>query len=168
MDSYYKPGAWNVICDRCGFEFKNDELKVEEHTNYRVCSKCLDVENPQQHIRIRKERITPPWTRPEERFAADITASGNINWVTTYPLHAVTVDCTSGNITLGFTAATHSIADLGTLFQIIRVDNTANTLTVTVSPNTWVVPALGTLRLKLAYFSGGSLASPVWELIKNG
>lgn len=33
----YEPGKWNVICDRCGFKFKNNKLRPE-YTGLMVCS----------------------------------------------------------------------------------------------------------------------------------
>lgn len=60
----WKPGRWRAICDRCGFQFKSDELKLE-WDGLRVCSKCWETRHPQELIRVRPEKIVPPWTRPE-------------------------------------------------------------------------------------------------------
>lgn len=62
--TYYKSGVWNAICDRCGFEFKSNELKLE-WDNLRVCSNCWEPRNPLDFSpRIPLERPAP-WTRPE-------------------------------------------------------------------------------------------------------
>lgn len=57
-------GKWNCICDRCGFEFKSDELK-KEWTNLMVCSSCWEPRHPQDLLRPRVERGDIPWSRPE-------------------------------------------------------------------------------------------------------
>lgn len=57
-------GQWNVICDRCGFKFKNDELQ-QEWTGLRVCSKCIEPRHPQTLLKVREESTATPWSRPE-------------------------------------------------------------------------------------------------------
>lgn len=64
MRNYLELGKWNVICDRCGFEFKNDELR-DEWTGLKVCLKCWEPRHPQTLIKVPREEIAPPWTRPE-------------------------------------------------------------------------------------------------------
>ena len=38
---YFILGAWNAICDRCGFKFKNSRLR-KEWTGLMVCNDCWD------------------------------------------------------------------------------------------------------------------------------
>ena len=64
MRNYYVPGAWNAICDRCGLKKKNFMLK-KEWTGLMVCSSCWESRHPQDLIRVPKEEISPPWSRPE-------------------------------------------------------------------------------------------------------
>lgn len=64
MRNYLELGKWNVICDRCGFEFKNDELR-KEWTGLMVCSKCWEPRHPQTLIRVPKDDPSVPWSRPE-------------------------------------------------------------------------------------------------------
>jgi hypothetical protein len=64
MRNYLVLGKWNVVCDRCGFQFKNDQLK-KEWTGLMVCDKCWEPRHPQTLIRVPKEEIAPPWCRPE-------------------------------------------------------------------------------------------------------
>lgn len=64
MKRYYKHGAWNCICDRCGFEFKNDQLK-KEWTGLMVCGGCFETRHPQDLIRVPREDSAIPWARPE-------------------------------------------------------------------------------------------------------
>lgn len=64
MRNYLVLGQWNTLCDRCGFKFKNVELK-KEWTGLMVCSDCFELRNQQDFIRIKPERVAPPWVRPE-------------------------------------------------------------------------------------------------------
>ena len=65
----YEHGQWNAMCDRCGFKFKARQLR-REWTGLRVCSgkdtsNCWEPRHPQDRVKGRKERQSPPWTRPE-------------------------------------------------------------------------------------------------------
>jgi len=62
--SGYTPGVWSAICDVCGFTFGSNELK-ERWDGLRTCKKDWEGRHPQDFIRAREEKITPPWTRPE-------------------------------------------------------------------------------------------------------
>ena len=62
-------GSWNVICERCGFKYKQDRL-VREWTGLRVCrgqdtNDCWEPRHPQD---LRRPPSLPRrliWTRPE-------------------------------------------------------------------------------------------------------
>lgn len=60
----YKPGQWKATCDRCGYEFLAKDLH-KDWQGLRVCKHDLETRHPQDFIKVRPERITPPWTRPE-------------------------------------------------------------------------------------------------------
>ena len=60
----YKPGDWCAVCDVCGFEFMASQLK-KRWDNVMVCDKDFELRHPQELLRGKKERISPPWTRPE-------------------------------------------------------------------------------------------------------
>lgn len=67
MDGYV-PGQWNALCDRCGFKFKARQLR-KEWTGLRVCSgggtnNCWEPRHPQDLIKGKKDRQSPPWVRP--------------------------------------------------------------------------------------------------------
>ena len=72
----YVVGAWNAVCDRCGFEFKNHELK-KEWTGLRVCGKCFEVRHPQDFVRGKADRQAPAWVRPETDGTDVSVGSGN-------------------------------------------------------------------------------------------
>jgi len=56
-------GQWNALCDVCGFEFKSSELK-KDWRGLMVCSQDYEQRHPQDFIRVRPERVTPSWVRP--------------------------------------------------------------------------------------------------------
>lgn len=58
------PGTWRAICDSCGFEFPSDELR-QRWDGFMVCKEDFETKHPQLDIRIKPERVAPPWTRPE-------------------------------------------------------------------------------------------------------
>jgi hypothetical protein len=62
--NYLELGKWNVICDRCGFKFKNDELQ-KEWTGLMVCCGCFETRHPQTLIKVSEENPSVPWVRPE-------------------------------------------------------------------------------------------------------
>lgn len=64
MRNHFVSGAFNAICDRCGLKKKSFMLR-KEWTGLMVCSQCLESRHPQDLIRVPKEEISPPWSRPE-------------------------------------------------------------------------------------------------------
>ena len=62
----FKWGTWWVLCDRCGFKYKSNELHEERHTGLMVCSPCHDIQNPQEYARILRTEGSIPWSRPEK------------------------------------------------------------------------------------------------------
>lgn len=60
----YVAGTWKACCDRCGFNFRNTQLRLE-WTGLRVCRDCFEERHPQDMIRGVADRQAPPWVRPE-------------------------------------------------------------------------------------------------------
>ena len=61
--------AYSVVCDRCGFIFKNHQLR-KEWTGAMVChgsgtNDCWEPRNEQDLIRVRSDTHVLPYTRPE-------------------------------------------------------------------------------------------------------
>lgn len=59
---YLQLGSWNVICDRCGFQYKAEQLK-EEWTGAIVCrgpgtNDCWEPRNQQDYVRPRPEETS--------------------------------------------------------------------------------------------------------------
>lgn len=77
MSTYYKKGEWNAICDRCGFEYKSDQI-VKEWNGLRVCKSCYESRHPQDYVRGVKDDQSVPWTRSE---STDIETDTS-GWVT--------------------------------------------------------------------------------------
>jgi len=62
-------GAWNAICDRCGWAFKSHSLR-REWTGLMVCcgagtNDCWEPRHPQEFVKGRADKQAPEWTRPE-------------------------------------------------------------------------------------------------------
>ena len=58
-------GGYNVICDECGFKYKNNEL-VRRYDGFMVCRKCWEPRHPQEFVRARKDSIKLPYVRPDD------------------------------------------------------------------------------------------------------
>ena len=56
---------WKAICDRCGFERWNHQIRLEWN-GLRVCADtCWEPRHPQDFVRGVPDNQTLPWTRPE-------------------------------------------------------------------------------------------------------
>lgn len=59
---YWKPGDWNVRCDRCGRKRKGTELRLQWN-NLWVCPEHWEPRQPQDFVRAIVEHPTPPYVR---------------------------------------------------------------------------------------------------------
>lgn len=80
MDHFAK-GQWNACCDRCGFEYKSGQLR-KEWNGLRTCSgaatnNCWEPRHPQDFVRGKKDKQSPPWVRPEPADLDVSPGSGN-------------------------------------------------------------------------------------------
>lgn len=69
-------GAWNALCQRCAREVKNYELR-KEWTGLRVCNRCFETRNPQDHVKGRADRQAPTWVSPDVDGPDVSVGSGN-------------------------------------------------------------------------------------------
>lgn len=69
--SFYKPGQWNAICDRCGLQFKSGELR-KDWQGLMVDDKCYETRHPQDLIKIHTDTSATPWTRPDTSIVSVI------------------------------------------------------------------------------------------------
>jgi hypothetical protein len=60
----YVKGAWNVICDDCGLQYKSVQLSLNWE-GYRLCSDCFYVRSPQETRKPKTDNPKVPWARPE-------------------------------------------------------------------------------------------------------
>lgn len=67
----YQAGKWKAICDVCGFEFYNDELR-KRWDGLMVCDSDFEHDHPQKHLRVRGDKQSVPWVRsePADTFVA--------------------------------------------------------------------------------------------------
>jgi hypothetical protein len=56
-------GDYNVICDRCGFQYKASQLQ-KEWTGFMVCKECYEPRHPMDFMPAPKAEKAPPWIRP--------------------------------------------------------------------------------------------------------
>jgi hypothetical protein len=96
MRNYLVLGQWNTLCDRCGFKFKNVSLK-KEWTGLMVCEECFELRNQQDFIRIKPEKVAPPWVRPEP---SDQFVSICYTWERSCYADLATADCALADNTL--------------------------------------------------------------------
>lgn len=62
--TWFRSGQWDVICDVCGFAFKNTELKLR-WDGLMVCDSDWESRHPQEMIRPIPDQNKLPWTRPD-------------------------------------------------------------------------------------------------------
>jgi hypothetical protein len=77
----YASGKYALgICDRCGFQFKLNDLKVQfvaqKATNLMVCDGCLDVDHPQ--LMLGRVRVIDPQALKNPR--PDMSPTGLFGW----------------------------------------------------------------------------------------
>lgn len=64
-NQHWVASAWSALCDRCGFKYKSFQLR-KEWTGLMVCKDCWEPRHPQDLIKIPKEDVSVPWSRPEQ------------------------------------------------------------------------------------------------------
>jgi hypothetical protein len=63
MRNHLEPGNWNSLCDVCGFKFKALNLK-RRWDGLMVCNEDYETRHAQDFLRVQKEKISVPFTRP--------------------------------------------------------------------------------------------------------
>lgn len=58
------PGEWKVVCQVCGFWYPSGDIK-KRWDNLLVCKKDFETRHPQDFLRAKPERITPPFVSSE-------------------------------------------------------------------------------------------------------
>lgn len=57
-------GIYSVICDECGFKFKNTDL-TRRYDGAMVCKSCWEPRHPQEFIRLRTDTRVLPYIRSD-------------------------------------------------------------------------------------------------------
>jgi hypothetical protein len=63
MKNHLILGNWNVLCDSCGRKFKADQVK-QRWDGLMVCPEDWEHRHPQDLLRVQKEKISVPFSRP--------------------------------------------------------------------------------------------------------
>ncbi|MFZ2190095.1 MAG: hypothetical protein WAV48_04905 [Candidatus Magasanikiibacteriota bacterium] len=63
MKNHLLLGNWNALCDSCGRKFKALDLK-KRWDGLMVCKEDYELRHDQDFLRVQKEKITVPWSRP--------------------------------------------------------------------------------------------------------
>ena len=63
MRNHLESGNWNSLCDVCGFKFKALNLK-KRWDGLIVCKDDYEARHAQDFLRVQKERIAVPFSRP--------------------------------------------------------------------------------------------------------
>ena len=61
----YREGHWLAVCDRCSFDYYDDQLK-KEWTGLMVCHNCYEKRHEQDFLKGREDSQSVPWARPAE------------------------------------------------------------------------------------------------------
>jgi len=56
-------GDWNALCDSCGRKFKASSLR-KRWDGLMVCEHDFENRHPSDFLRVQRERITVPFSRP--------------------------------------------------------------------------------------------------------
>lgn len=63
MKNHLILGDWNVLCDSCGRKFKASQVQ-KRWDGLMVCKEDWEMRHPQDFLRVQKERIAVPFSRP--------------------------------------------------------------------------------------------------------
>jgi hypothetical protein len=64
MRNWLDLGNWNALCDSCGRKFKASQLK-KRWDGLQVCADDWETRHPSDFLRVQREQISVPWSRPE-------------------------------------------------------------------------------------------------------
>jgi hypothetical protein len=79
MKNHLLLGNWNALCDSCGRKFKALDLQ-KRWDGLMVCKDDYEIRHPSDFLRVQKERITVPFSRP---YPTSDTFVNDSTWVCT-------------------------------------------------------------------------------------
>jgi len=69
----FKDGDWNILCSVCSKKIKGSEARKRWDGLY-VCMEDYEQRHPQDLLKVKQERMTVPFTRPDpEDIFVDVT-----------------------------------------------------------------------------------------------
>jgi hypothetical protein len=75
MKNHLLLGNWNALCDSCGRKFKAFDLQ-KRWDGLMVCQEDFEQRHPQDLLKVQREKITVPWSRPYAAEDSFITNFG--------------------------------------------------------------------------------------------
>lgn len=63
MKNHLILGNWNALCDSCGRKYKANQLR-KRWDGLMVCEEDWEQRHPQDLLRVQREQISVPWSRP--------------------------------------------------------------------------------------------------------
>ena len=63
MKNWLDKNSYNALCDSCGRKFKASQL-LRRWDGLYVCKQDYETRHPQDFLRVQKEKISVPWSRP--------------------------------------------------------------------------------------------------------
>jgi hypothetical protein len=76
MKNHLLLGNWNALCDSCGRKFKAFDLQ-KRWDGLMVCQEDFEQRHPQDLLKVQREKIAVPWSRP---YAAEDTYIPETLW----------------------------------------------------------------------------------------
>ena len=89
---------YNVLCDRCGWKFKNTEVR-KDWQNYYVCKTCYEPRHPSDFYTTVNDVHILPFTRPDNNGVDVSPSSAAQNPLNRQAKADIGI---AGNATLGF------------------------------------------------------------------
>jgi hypothetical protein len=169
--TYYKPGGWNVYCQRCGRKLKNDQIVVE-WDQIKVCAPCHEERHPQDFVKGVADHMAAPMPVPEtpDKFAlpSTITVTGLTTAALSSGPENVWDDANSLRVQL-VSGALPTASELDVLngANLVAVQNSSGAWEVLqyavaslVAPSTYVLTHLLRARFGTELAMGASSGSP--------
>lgn len=78
MQNWLISGDYNALCDSCGRKFKASTMR-KRWDGLMVCSEDYEQRHPSDFLRVQKEKIAVPWSRPygTDSFVGVCTPEGS-------------------------------------------------------------------------------------------
>jgi len=123
--SYYKPGDYNVICDRCGGQYKRSECAIEWNGLLTCLRGCWEIRQPQDFVRAKEDNQSVSIARVDINYEMSTTTLGS-----SAAKDAKTLEITStSNISKGDSIGV-GLNDETIFWALVTADPSGNTVTI--------------------------------------